>query len=50
MKKQMIVQRDFNAKALKVRGGAGGGSHKNKQDFARGKARAPKHKKSFDDW
>lgn len=37
-------QRDPNARALAESGGGGAGSHKNKQDFARGKSRNPKHK------
>lgn len=40
--------RDPAAKALGDRGGMGGGSHKNKQDFERGHARNPKHKKPID--
>lgn len=46
--KKEVVQRDPNAKALKERAGVGGGSHKNKQDYERGHARQPKHKKPFD--
>ena len=37
-------KRDPAALALIERGGAGAGTHKNKQDFERGHARNPKHK------
>lgn len=47
--KDTIVQRDPNAKALKEKGSTGQGSHKNKQDFDRGHARQPKHKKDWHD-
>lgn len=40
--------RDENAKALAERGTGGTQTHKNKQDYDRGQARNPKHKKPFD--
>lgn len=40
--------RDENAKALAERGNGGTQTHKNKQDYDRGQARNPKHKKPFD--
>ena len=42
--KDPTKDRDRGAIGLIERGGAGAGTHKNKQDFDRGHARAPKHK------
>lgn len=42
--KDPTKNRDLGAIGLIERGGAGAGKHKNKQDFERGHARAPKHK------
>lgn len=39
-----VKTRDLGVQGLIERGGAGGGRHKNKQDFDRGHARSPKHK------
>jgi hypothetical protein len=39
-----LKTRGQGALELIERGGAGGGRHKNKQDFERGHARAPKHR------
>ena len=40
--------RNDAARALAEKGNKGQGTHKNKQDFDRGQARQPKHKKPFD--
>lgn len=40
--------RNDAARALAEKGNKGQGVHKNKQDYARGQARNPKHKKPFD--
>lgn len=39
-----VKTRDLGVQGLIERGGAGAGKHKNKQNFERGHARAPKHK------
>lgn len=45
---EKATPRNDAARALAERGNKGQGTHKNKQDFDRGHARSPKHKKNFD--
>ena len=48
VKVEQSTPRNDAARALAERGNKGQGVHKNKQDFDRGQARNPKHKKPFD--
>ena len=47
--KSPVKRRNVVVKELIERGNSGGGSHKNKQDYNRGTARRPKHRKDMDD-
>lgn len=48
IKGQLPQQRDPAAREMALNPPSGGGKHKNKQDYQRGKARNPKHRKPLD--